>query len=89
MVSSGVNGIKDYAFNFDYSLNQKFHIVVKQFKDSGEKYKFEIEVDGSTVHSVENQQAVQFSNVKFYACSPWDSCFTNDIGLFENFELFN
>ena len=73
---------------FDYSLDQKFHIVVKQFKD-GEKYNYEIEVDGSTVHSVENQQAEQFSDVKFYACSSWDSCFTHDIGLFENFELFH
>ena len=75
--------------SFDYLLNQKIHLVVKQYKDTGNKYRYEIEVNGSTFHSVENQQAQQFSNVKFYACNPWDEdCFTNDFGLFENFELF-
>ena len=88
-VRSAVNGDYNHLFSFEYILNQKYHIVVKQYKDTGNKYIYEIEVNGSTDHSVENQQAQQFSNVKFYACSSWeDGCFTNDFGLFENFELF-
>ena len=90
LVCSGVNGLINHQFSFEYSLNQLVHIVVKQFKDAGEKYKYEIEVDGSIVHSVENMLVQQFTDVKFYACAPFDdACFTNDIGLFENFQFFH
>ena len=90
LVSSGVNGLINHEFRFEYSLNQQVHIVVKQFKDADTKYKYEIEVDGNIVHSVENTLVKQFTDVKFYACAPFDdACFTNDIGLFENFQFFH
>ena len=89
-VSSGVNGLINHEFRFEYSLNQQVHIVVKQFKDADTKYKYEIKVDGNIVHSVENTLVKQFTDVKFYACAPFDdACFTNDIGLFENFQFFH
>ena len=53
-VSSGVNGLINHEFRFEYSLNQQVHIVVKQFKDAGEKYKYEIEVNDSTFHNQQN-----------------------------------
>ena len=82
----GVNPYHDYRVV--YTLNQKYHVVVKQFKVA-EKYMYEIEVDNATVHSFENQQAEHFSDVKFYAGSPWSQgTLTNDIALFENFEIF-
>ena len=86
LICYGVNN-PYHDYRVVYTLNQKYHVVVKQFKVA-EKYMYEIEVDDATVHSFENQQAEHFSDVKFYAGNPWKGSPTNDIALFENFEIF-
>ena len=83
--TSFINGAR-YTFKYDYTLNQNYHVTIKQFTLGDESYMYEIEINGETVDSVENLQARQFSNVTLYASDPTHSPFTSNIGLLENFK---
>ena len=61
-------------------------MVIEQYQENG-IYLYEIEIDGETVHSIQNDDAKSFSNVKFYASNPWYPSFTSNIGLMENFKM--
>ena len=75
------------CFNYDFEFGQNYHVVIAQFQDENGISQYEIEIDGQIVHSIQNDDAQSFSNVKFYASNPWDPSFTSDIGLIENFKI--
>ena len=75
------------CFNHKIEFGQDYHVVIEQYEED-EVYKYEIEVDGQIVHSIQYDDAQLFSNVDFYASNPWDPPFTSNIGLMENFTIF-
>ena len=88
IVKSAVNGIPSYTYNHNYIIGQKYHIVIRQKEDQNGAYIFEVIIDGTTVHTVENTLAQRFDSVKLYASNPWMDPFTSELGTLENL-LFN
>ena len=86
-IRSAVNGNKNYGQNFDFKMNQQYHIVIQQFYKQCGKYVFQIQIDDQIKHSVVNSKAQVFENVKLYASNPWHTPFTSNYGLLKNFKV--
>ena len=80
---SAVSGNLLHEQNFDIQLDRMYQIVVQQFKE-GEKYWFEIIIDGVSKGKTENTQPETFSKVKFYAGNPWFEPFSSEFGSISN-----
>ena len=80
---SAVSGDLLHEQNFDIQLDQMYQIVVQQFKE-GEKYWFEIIIDGVSKGKTENKQPETFSKVEFYAGNPWFEPFSSEFGSISN-----
>ena len=82
----GINGNKNSVKHFKFEINKKYHMVIKQYEENGKIF-YKIEMNGKSIHSIENIEAKNFANVKVYACSPWHNAFTKKYGLLENFKF--
>ena len=70
-ILSAVNGIYNYAQEFDQlPVDAWTTITISQTLEGG-KYMYRITIGGQELHAVENTQAVQFHNVKVYGSDPW------------------
>ena len=75
-ISSAINGKDDYFVTVPghlklgqwYSINVAQRIWATSF---GNKYLFEITIDGRLIHSIENTMPQDFFNVFVYASDPW------------------
>ncbi|XP_065653695.1 A disintegrin and metalloproteinase with thrombospondin motifs adt-1-like isoform X2 [Hydra vulgaris] len=73
VVSSAINGNKNYIFTIKtLSLNEWTSVKVVQQLVNG-SYNFSVAINGSVVTSVINLQPIEFSNAKVYASGPWDT----------------
>ena len=68
-INSAVNGIVSYTFNTEQGLivDVPTQIEIHQRYISGGKYRYFIKINGEEVHSIINNDARQFYNVKVYA----------------------
>ena len=85
---SSVSGNGDYRFDFYYQLNQLYHIEISQENIHGETVMYNVKIDGTTKHSVENTQVQVFDQVKLYLSSPWLETF-GPYGEVRNLEVVN
>ena len=86
-IASAISGNKDLDIEYDYELGKKYEITIKQFKDSGNKYWYEIIIDRESKFKIENTVPESFSNVKLYASDPWYSPFYSYYGSLCNFKI--
>ena len=73
-LDSAINGdpTNDYkASQFSMVTNVPTHFEIHQRYVSGGKYRFFIKINGQEVHSIINNDAQQFYNIKVYASDPW------------------
>ena len=83
-IYTGINDEPNYDCLFYIEPNRRYHIHIKQYKDSGCHY-YEIEIDGLLKHLQQNSQAEKLDNVKMYTSSPWYPSFSSEYGILENF----
>ena len=86
-IGSDISGQKSVAKYYDYELEKKYQITIKQFKDSGNKYWYEIIIDTESILKIENTVPESFPNVKLYASDPWYSAFSSARGSICNFKI--
>ena len=84
---SAVNGDGDYDFKVTEAikLNQKYHIEIHQRYISQGNYRFFMKIDRVEVHSIVNNDARQFYDVKVYASDQYFDA----IGFISNLHLTN
>ena len=85
-IASAISGNKDVDKEYNYELGKKYQITIKQFKDSGNKYWYEIIIDAETIFKIENTAPESFPNVKLYASDPWYTSFSPFHGSVCNFK---
>ena len=86
-IRSAVNEDKNYRQDFDFNMNQQYHIVIRQYYKQYGIYVYQIEIDGQIKHSVDNNNAQVFENVIFYGSDPWRTSFTSEFGLLRNLKV--
>ena len=86
-VASAVSGDKNHWFDFQFELGKKYHVLIRQFEDHDEKVIYEIEIDYEVKHSVPNDQAWDFRDVKLYVSDPWHQAFSSEYGILENLRI--
>ena len=82
-ICSAVSGDKNHCINFNFTLNVKYHLVIRQFENHDQKVIYEIEVNNEVVHSIPNEQSRDFPLVMIYASDPWYGSFISDYGVVE------
>ena len=85
---------KDGYFHFTTSLNdngnyleksfafvpdKNYHVTIQQSKD-GNKYWYEIIIDGDSILREQNMNPQTYSTVKLYTSDPWHDPFSSDFG---------
>ena len=86
-IFSAVNNNKNHYREFDFKMNQQYQILIRQFYKQCGKYVYQIEIDGQIKHSVDNNNAKVFENVRLYASDPWHTPFTSNYGLLKNLKV--
>ena len=76
----------NYHTNIDFVLGKTYHVTIQQSKE-GNKYWYEIVIDGVSILKRENKQPKRFSNVKMYASDPWHAPFTSDLGSISHIKV--
>ena len=84
-ITSAVNGDSHYWIrdrkhqrNEDEWIN---NIQISQQMDTNGRYIYKIQIDGKTIHEVENKRPEMFDNVKVYVSNPWEN---SSIGIVRN-----
>lgn len=71
-ICNPVNSDSNYCFDSEpLILNQYTKVEIKQHQLSDGKFRLEIKIGGESVHSVINDKARFFGNVKVYRSDPW------------------
>ena len=86
-IGSDISGEKSMAKYYDYELGKKYQITIKQFKDSGNKYWYEIIINAQSIFKIENTAPESFPNVKVYASDPWYNSFSSNLGSVCNLKI--
>ena len=88
VISSDVSGNKGFHYIYDgtIALNEWTEVSVSQFKYSDVEYVYEIKLNGKQVHSIMNEGAQEFSNIKVYASDPFSLPL---VGSIKNFVFTN
>ena len=83
---SAINGNSNYQYDdpVQRKENEWIKIEISQKLVTGGGYAFKIQINGNTVHSVENNKPEDFSHVKVYISDPW---YNNLIGFIRNLEI--
>ena len=80
-VSSGVNSAGNNYTNIPYNLFTVYNIIIQQYEETQNVWKYEIIVNGEVKKSIQNNDPKAFTNVKVYAGSPWhNDMFDSDYG---------
>ena len=88
-IASAVNGAVNYRLltKKGLTVNVGIKIEIHQRYTSGGKYRYFIKINGEEIHSIVNNDAQQFYNVKVYASNPWDPIVCP--GYIKNFAITN
>ena len=86
-IGSDISGKNSMAKYYDYELGKKYQITIKQFKDSGNKYWYEIIINAQSIFKIENTAPESFPNVKVYASDPWYNSFSSNLGSVCNLKI--
>ena len=86
-ISSGVNNNGNYIFQYNFTLGKKYHIAIQQYLQIGKNFIYRIEVNGQSVHTAQNYQPNNYTDVKVYASDPWNIPLSSEYGLLENFKI--
>ena len=73
-------------FIYEYELGKKYHITIKQFKESG-TYWYEVIIDGESKFKKEITLPLAFPNVKAYTSAPALDPFSSDMGSLCNLKI--
>ena len=85
-ISFNINDNQYYHKDFEFVLGQKYHIILKQFIE-GEKYWYEVKINGESKYHTENTQPQIYDDVKLYASDPWYEPFSSDLGQICNVKI--
>ena len=86
-IASAISGDKNLDKDYNYELGKKYQITIKQFKDSGNKYWYEIIINAQSIFKIENTAPESFPNVKVYASDPWYNSFSSNLGSVCNLKI--
>ena len=86
-ISSGVNSIGNKVTNIPYDLFTEYKIIIQQYEESQNVWKYEIIINGEVKHSIQNIDPKVFTNVIVYAGSPWGDVFDSDHGTVWNLKI--
>ena len=87
-IASGISNNYNNYQNYDYTLNQWYHIEILQKENSNGKIIYSIEIDGLTVHEVVNTQPQIFEKVILYTSDPFYPSFA-PFGELKNLNIAN
>ena len=80
-IDSSVNGNGNYIKEFNYELGKYYNIIIQQYEEEANVWKYEIKINGQLNHSDTNENHQTFKDVKFYAGDSWHSkSFTTEFG---------
>ena len=86
MIATSLNSNGNYLFNFPFVLGQPYHITIQQTKVDT-KYWYKIIMNEEEIINIENENAQNFSNVRFYTSDSFHDSFTNQFGSVCNFKI--
>ena len=86
-IGADISGQKSLAIYYDYELEKKYQITIKQSKDSENKYWYEIIINAQSIFKIENTAPESFPNVKVYASDPWYNSFSSNLGSVCNLKI--
>ena len=86
-IYSGVNSIGNAVTNIPYNLFTEYNIIIQQYEESQNIWKYEIIINGEVKHSIQNIDPKVFTNVIGYAGYPWDDVFDSDHGTVWNLKI--
>ncbi|XP_066922075.1 uncharacterized protein [Clytia hemisphaerica] len=88
-ITNAVNGDKIHKELFQGLIaNTSYDIEFHQRYKSGGVYTYSIVVNGDVIHTVDNNQAVQFYNVKIWLSDPWHRACDGNISNFKFTHFF-
>jgi len=70
-ICSAVSGNRNYQYNSNYIQPGSWVPIEIEQKFTGGVYRYSIKINGAVVHSVTNNNAQAFNNVKVYGSDPW------------------
>ena len=85
--SSGVNLVGYYVTEVPYDLFTEYNIIIQQYEESQNIWKYEIIINGEVKHSIQNIDPKVFTNVIVYAGSPWGDVLDSDHGTVWNLKI--
>ena len=74
-ITSAVSGSLNYYQDYNYNLNQWYHVEIKQEENSNGEIIYSIRIDGTTVNIVVNTLPKRFKEVILYESNPWHESF--------------
>ena len=84
-IESSVNDNGNYANEFNFELGKYYNIVIKQYEEQKDIWKYEVKINGQIRVSATNDNPQTFKDVKFYAGDNWQSySFTSEYGKIWN-----
>ena len=87
-IGSAVSGDLNYATDYNYNLNQWYHIEILQKENSNGEIIYSIEIDGFTVDQVVNTLPQRFEKVILYTSDPFYPSFAS-FGELKNLNIVN
>ena len=87
-IGSAVSGNINRVTNFNYNLNQWYHIEILQEENSNGEIIYSVEIDGFTVDQVVNTLPQRFEKVILYASDPFYPSFA-PFGELKNLKIVN
>ena len=61
---------EDQCYSFNVTLDEWSNVEVSQHPE-GDKYRYEVKVNGVLIGSILNEDAQMFEDVRIYASDPW------------------
>ena len=87
-IGSSVNDNANYEIDFNFELGKFYNIIIEQYEDQENIWKYQIKINGELSYSSTNQNPQKFKDVKFYAGDNWHSkAFTSDYGKVWNMRV--
>ena len=86
LIRTSLGDNKNYGTHIDFVIGETYHVDIQQTKIDT-KYWYKIIVNDEEKISIENENAQNFSNVRFYTSDSFHDSFTNQFGSVCNFNI--
>ena len=87
-IGSAVNDNVNYEIDFNFELGKYYNIIIEQYEDQENIWKYQIKINGELSYSFTNENPQKFKDVKFYAGDNWHSkAFTSEYGKVWNMRV--